>query len=266
MTQITSFARSGLDLDALHRALLDAFSDYLLPLQPDADSFRATLRARGFDPEASQVALDQGDIAAFWNVATRNDNRYLISSGTRISHRRQGLSARLGQAAIAAAATTGAQTFWLEVIEGNTSARRLYESLGFEVTRKLDCYRLDHPSPRLSPCHLADVPTVATTISRHATWQPTWQNSTETIAALPLTAYLHDQGGIILGTGGLVHQLAASTPAALAELLAAAATQGPLTLVNLDATDTALKAVLQNLGANRFITQAEMRLSPPLTA
>ena len=264
MTQITSFARSGLDLDALHRALLDAFSDYLLPLQPDADSFRATLRARGFDPEASQIALDQGDIAAFWNVATRNDNRYLISSGTRISHRRQGLAARLGQAAIAAA--TGAQTFWLEVIEGNTSARRLYETLGFEVTRKLDCYRLDHPSPRLSPCHLADVPTVATTINRHATWPPTWQNTTETIVTLPLTAYLHDQGGIILGTGGLVHQLAASTPAALSELLAAAATQGPLTLVNLDATDTALKAVLEDLGVHRFVTQAEMRLSLPQAA
>ena len=260
MTRIASFAGSGLDLDALHEAMLAAFSDYIVPLQPDAETFRAGLRSRGFDPEASFVAVEADEIVGFWNVATRNARRYLIGSGTRIGHRGQGVASRLGRAAIAAAENDGIRSFWLEVIAGNAGAERLYRTLGFAVTRQLDCYRLEHPSPDMSSCRMADVDTVAAAIQRHATWAPSWQNTTETISGLPLRGFLHDEGGALLGAGGLVHQIAGGTPAALDALLAAAATAGPLTLVNVDAGDSVLRSVLQGLGADRFIVQSEMRL------
>lgn len=161
MSRIVSFAKSGLDMDALHRAMLVAFSDYVVPLQPDADTFRSTLSSRGFDPEASFVAVDGDEVIGFWNVATRNTKRYLIGSGTRIGQRRKGLASSLGMAAINAAENAGVESFWLEVIEGNEGAERLYKKMGFDVTRKLDCYRLDHPSPDPSSCKLADFGTVA---------------------------------------------------------------------------------------------------------
>ncbi len=263
MTRITSIAESGLGLDALHRAMLAAFSDYIVPLQPDAGTFKAALSARGFDPEASFVAVDGGEVIGFWNVATRGTKRYLIGSGTRIEHRGQGMASRLGTAAISAAETAGSESFWLEVIEGNTTAESLYRKMGFEVTRKLDCYRFDHPSPDLSSCKLADFDAVSNVIQKNSTWQPTWQNATETISGTQLTSLLHENGGAIIGAGGLVHQIAASEPSALEDLLAAAATVGPLTLVNVYTGDTTLCSLLQALGARRFIVQSEMRLSLP---
>ncbi|MGA9251744.1 MAG: GNAT family N-acetyltransferase, partial [Roseobacter sp.] len=96
MTRIVSFSESGVDLGALHCAMLAAFSDYVVPLQPDADTFKAALCSRGFDPAASFVAVDDDEVIGFWNVATRNTKRYLIGSGTRIDHRGRGLASCLG--------------------------------------------------------------------------------------------------------------------------------------------------------------------------
>ena len=263
MTRIISFARSGFDQGALHRAMLDAFSDYIVPMQPDADTFAATLSSRGFDPEASFVAVDDDELIGFWNVGTRNTNRYLIGSGTRIAYRGRGLASRLGMAAIRTAENAGIEGFWLEVIKGNTAAERLYRKMGFDVTRKLNCYRLDHPSPDQSSCKPSDIGTVAKAIQRYAIWEPTWQNATETIFSTQPTSFLHEKGGAIIGAGGIVHQIAAGETSALKDLLAAAATVGPLTLVNVDSADSALCSLLQELGAHRFIIQSEMRLSLP---
>lgn len=243
--------------------MLDAFSDYMVPLQPDADTFKASLSARGFDPEASFVAVEDDDVIGFWNVATRGAKRYLIGSGTRIGHRGRGLASRLGMAAIHAAENVGIESFWLEVIEGNAGAERLYRKLGFDVARTLDCYRLDHPAPDRSSCKLSDFGTVTDVIQRYSKWEPSWQNATETIAGSQLTSFLHEKGGAIIGAGGLVHQIAASEPSALEDLVAAAATAGSLTLVNVDSADSALCSLLQALGAHRFIVQSEMRLSLP---
>lgn len=261
MTRIVSFSESGLSLGDLHCAMLAAFSDYIVPLQPDAETFKAALTSRGFDPEASFVAVEEDDIVGFWNVATRNTERYLIGSGTRIGHRGRGLASSLGQAAIQKARNSGTKSFWLEVIEGNIGAERLYQKLGFAVTRKLDCHRLDHPSPDRSSCEFSDFGTVANIIQQYASWKPTWQNAKETICRAQLTSFLHEKGGVIIGAGGLVHQIAASETSALESVIAAAATVGPLTLVNVDASDTALFSLLQELGAHRFIVQSEMRLS-----
>lgn len=263
MTRIVSFAGSGFELDALHCSMLDSFSDYVVPLQPDADTFQAALSSRGFDPEASFVAVDDDEVIGFWNVGTRNTKRYLIGSGTRIGHRRKGLASSLGMAAIRAAENVGIESFWLEVIEGNAGAEGLYRKMGFDVTRKLECYRLDHPSPDPSSCKLADFGKVADVIQRYATWEPTWQNATKTISGLHSTSFLHEKGGVIVGAGGLVHQIAASEPSALEDLLASAATVGSLTLVNVDSADAALCSLLKELGAHRFIVQSEMRLSLP---
>jgi hypothetical protein len=266
MTRIVSFAESGLDMGALHCAMLAAFSDYVVPLQPDADTFQSMLSSRGFDPDASFVAIDDDEIVGFWSVARRSPRRYLISSGTRINNRGTGLSSSLGKAAIMEAKNAGDKSFWLEVIKGNAGAESLYKKLGFEVTRTLDCYRLDHPAPDLSSCKEAIFSAVASAIQRFATWEPTWQNATETISGSQLTCLLHDKGGAIVGAGGFVHQIAASDHTALEELLAASATGGSLTLVNVDSVDCTLSSLLRELGAHRFISQTEMRLSLPIAA
>jgi hypothetical protein len=136
----------------------------------------------------------------------------------------------------------------------------LYRTLGFEVTRGLECYRLDHPRPDASSCKLADFNAVSAIIQDYATCEPSWQNNTATITGLPLRCFLHVNGGAILGTGGMVHQIAAGSPSALEDLLSPAAMVGPLTLLNVDVGNSDLRFVLNKLGAHQFITQSEMRL------
>lgn len=243
--------------------MLAAFSDYIVPLQPDAETFRAGLRGRGFDPEASFVAVEEGDIIGFWNVGTRDTKRYLIGSGVRIGHRGRGVATRLGVAAIEAAQKAGIESIWLEVIEGNAGAERLYRALGFDVIRTLDCYRLEHPAPGRGACDVSDFASVTAAIERHARWRPSWQNTTESLSGAELTCLLHARGGVIVGAGGIVHQIAGGDVPALEALLAAAGTLGALTLVNVDTADGALCSLLQTLGARRFIVQSEMRLGLP---
>lgn len=258
MSKILSFSESGYDIEALHPPMLDAFSDYVVPLQPNKDALMNVLTSRGFDPDASFVALQDGEVAAFWGVGTRGKKRYLIMSGTRIEHRGKGLASSLGRASIQAAKDAGCESFSFEVITGNDKAQGLYRKLGFEAVRTLNCYRLNHPKPDGSNCSKTDFATASRVFKEHAKWTPTWQNTDETIQALELTCFLHPEGAVITSKAGLVHQIAAATPTALADLLAAAATLGELTLVNIDASDASLNTLLESLGAEKFVEQSEM--------
>ena len=259
MNKISTFSETGLGLEDLHAALLDAFSDYVVPLQPSLAQFETLLNSRGFDADASMVACNGGEIAAFWNVASRASKAYLITSGTRVAHRGKGLAGQLGEASIAAAKYQGKKSFWLEVIEGNSSAERLYDRLGFNVERKLDSYTLKHPAPELSGCRRVDLPTCSATLQRFSSWQPSWQNSNETIARTPITCFLHAHGAVAAGRGGLIHQIAAETTDTLQTLLAAAATEGLLRLINMDSEDQMLRATLEALGAELLLRQSEMQ-------
>lgn len=261
MHNIVPFSQTGLEMGALHNAMLAAFSDYVVPLQPNKDAFLSMMASRGFDPEASFVAIDNDEVAAFWNVATRGQKRYLITSGTRIDHRGKGLSSGLGRAAIKSAKDADMDSFWLEVIKGNEGAEKLYEKLGFKVVRALNCYRFEHPSPDLSSCRKTDFETAQGVIKANATWEPTWQNAADTIAGADLTCFLHEKGAAIVGAGGNVHQIAAADRMALGELLAAVATEGSLTFVNVDASEKNLGPLLIELGADQFIRQSEMCFS-----
>ena len=258
MIRIATFSETGFALETLHAAMLNAFSDYVVPLQSDLAQFETLLESRGFDAEASMVAYDEREITAFWVVARRASEAYLITSGTRVGHRGRGLAGQLGAASIALAKSQGVKCFWLEVIEGNSSAERLYFRLGFRVERKLDCYTLEHPPSGQSDCRRVDWPTCSQTLQRFPSFRPSWQNSTQTLARTPLTCFIHDQGAVAVGQGGLVHQIASETPKALLTLFAAAAANGPLRLINMDSNDQMLRSTLNELGAELFLRQSEM--------
>ena len=261
MNEISTFSETGLGLEDLHAALLDAFSDYVVPLQPSLAQFEAMLTSRGFDADASMVACQEGEIAAFWNIANRASKAYLITSGTRVAHRGKGLAGQLGEASLAVAKGLGKTSLWLEVIEGNSSAERLYGRLGFNVERKLDSYTLEHPAPEMSGCRRVDWPTCSATLQRLSYWQPSWQNSNETIAKTPITCFVHDDGAVAVGRGGAVHQIAAKTTGTLEKLLAASAIDDHLRLINMDSADQMLQTTLEALGAEFFLRQSEMQRS-----
>jgi ribosomal-protein-alanine N-acetyltransferase len=76
-----------------------------------------------------------------WHVA---DEMHLLNLATAPSVRGLGLGRRLLRLLLAEARRKRATVVTLEVSEGNTAARSLYESLGFRVVRK----RRDYYAPR----------------------------------------------------------------------------------------------------------------------
>lgn len=179
-------------------------------------------------------------------------------SGMRTEHQGKGLASGLGRAALQAAKDAGGGSFFLEVIAGNDNAQRLYVNLGFKAVRTLNCYRLDHPNPDGANGKITDFETASSVFKDYATWAPTWQNANETLSALELTCFLHPEGAAIISNGGMVHQIAAGSPTALAELLSAAATLRSLTLISVDTSDMELNRLLEDLGAIKFAEQLEM--------
>ena len=88
------------------------------------------------------VLLNKHEIIAYTVTALVLDELQLYRIGVDPSYRRQGLAKIMLSKLLAAAERVGAQTCTLEVREGNTAARKLYESLGFrEVGRRRRYYQ-----------------------------------------------------------------------------------------------------------------------------
>src|SRR2546421_2461293 len=70
------------------------------------------------------------------------DEGEILNLGVAPTHRRQGIGRALVERVLQELAGLGVRTVYLEVRASNTSARRLYESLGFgEVARRARYYR-----------------------------------------------------------------------------------------------------------------------------
>ena len=235
------------DLDAAHEAFLDAFSDYVVPLAPPRDRFLEMLRRRGVVPEASVAIFDEGRMVAFTLNGIEGHCAYDSGTGVVISHRRRGLGRRVMEASIDVLQKRGCTSYVLEVLDSNTRAIELYRSLGFSVTRGLQCFTLD------SEDCLSSTETIASA-------RPSWQNSDASIArATDEQVKLGDaRGHLILfpETGDLAQLHGVVTTDLLTEARQTA--RKPLRIVNIDENDTALISFLDRAGAVRTVRQLEM--------
>jgi [ribosomal protein S18]-alanine N-acetyltransferase len=78
--------------------------------------------------------LPDGAVAAFCACWIVLDELHINTMAVDFPYRRRGLATRLLEFVMLEAARAGASRATLEVRESNTAARRLYETLGFEVT------------------------------------------------------------------------------------------------------------------------------------
>jgi ribosomal protein S18 acetylase RimI-like enzyme len=254
------------DIDALVDAFNDAFSDYLLPFHLTAPQLREMCARRGVVLALSPAFVDGSRIVAFtlnalgtWNGVP---SAYDSGTGVALSHRRHGLARQLLEASFPALRARGAEQMILEVLEPNDRAAALYRSLGFEITRKLDCWRysglaaLDAEAREIG---IDDVP------AGYADVAPSWQNS------LHCLRRSGDDKRVIAVDGGYVIVHAATGD--LAQLAvdparrrrgigtrllrhAAAVASKTLRILNVD---PAVRGFLEAAGAERFIAQLEMR-------
>lgn len=247
------------DFDAVHAAFVDAFSDYVVPLQPAREQLAEMLTRRGWVPEASVAAFEDDRIVAFTLNGIDGTRGYDSGTGVAPTHRRRGLGRELMRASYPLLRERGCTEYVLEVLEANGRAKALYENEGFAVTRGLQSWTCQSTSddafaPREAEPSWWDV-------------QPSWQNSPASVsrAREPHVTFGNDDGYVTLFLrSGDVPQLAVRPGARRNGLgtrllrAAAALAQKPLRIMNVDERDSGIASFLEHAGAAKFVRQWEM--------
>lgn len=134
--------RSLLEFNANEIAsiLNDCFEGYLLPVQFTAKVVNSRFRAEHLDAAASFVYLKNDLPQGIILVARRGKTSRIAAMGVATEARGQGLGRLMLSEALNAARDRGDGIMKLEVFEQNPRALGLYQSLGFEITRRLVGY------------------------------------------------------------------------------------------------------------------------------
>jgi ribosomal protein S18 acetylase RimI-like enzyme len=194
----------------------------------DDDGFAAHVELNDIDLSASRVAFDGDRPVAFALIAIRGAAAWIGGMGTLPSERRRGLGEAVLVAGLDAARGRGCRRAWLEVIDRNEAAVRLYDRLGFERERDVIVWSLDGHDQAAA-----------------AARTPTVDDAQAWIAA----AMIHDDTPSVL-------QIAALDEAAAADLLRGREAR----MSNAPAGEPASRA-LEQLGARLVVSQHEMRIA-----
>lgn len=225
------------------------YADYFTPVHVDEETLARMDMLWDIDLERSRVAILEGRPVGFANLGLRGEVGWIGGVGVVPEHRRRGIGRRLMEAVLAGAPGD----VWLEVIEQNEPALRLYEELGFATKRMLDVWSW-HGDPPAATAREVE----PHRIQDDAPWQSARPNLQE------LEALQVDGGTVLFRPGDRVGviQLAARDVSAARELLSAARARGSsLHYVNAPSESPASDA-LRDLGATLDLRQFEMRLRP----
>lgn len=257
------------DFESLHAAFTAAFSDYVVPLAPTREQLMEMFTRRGWVPELSVGAFDGSTMVAFTVNCVEGDRAYDSGTGVVPAHRRQGLGRELMERSFELLRER-CSTYVLEVLESNTRAVELYRATGFEVVRHLQCWSYEAHRLTGSQAHSSESPVslcAYETVRLHADVQPSWQNSTTSIARArqPCVTLGDDRGyAIVFPENGDLPQLVVRRDArrqgiGTRLLQSAAAVAGkPLRILNVDDRDAGIAAFLDAAGAKRTVRQLEM--------
>lgn len=256
------------DFDAVVTCFNEAFSDYAVSFSMTAPQLREIVARRAVVFELSAGAFDGDRLVGFTLNGFDDATAYDSGTGVVPSHRRRGLARDMMAFIMPYLGDAGARRYVLEVIETNTRAVALYESLGFTTTRPLTCWKYEG-GPMTGDVAIRPIGMDWDAFGDVA---PSWQNSTAAIRRA------HDPC-IILGAfdGDLLAGYAVVFPRThdLAQLAvrrshrrrgfgaalldrAAAEADGMVRILNVDARDEGVDAFLRARGAEQFIRQYEM--------
>ncbi|EFO31120.1 acetyltransferase, gnat family [Roseibium sp. TrichSKD4] len=183
-------------IDRLAKAMNDAFSDYVVPLQLTDAQFREITSRRGYSEAHSFLAMDGNQVAGFWFSSapeTAMEYRaYCLSAGVLPEFRRRGLLRHLFEAMLEKHRHDGGAGIHLEVISSNEVALRGYQSFGFQIIRNLNVYKLEQLKPiETAPTNIKireiALHRLPDDVSRFFDTHPTRQNQRSAMHALPGT-------------------------------------------------------------------------------
>jgi ribosomal protein S18 acetylase RimI-like enzyme len=230
---------SEFDLGTLARIFTAGYEGYVVTMNVDEAALRFMVDAWDIELARSRVALEDGEPVGLAFLAVRGGSAWIGGVGVALASRGRGIGRRLMEAVL----TEAPRPVSLEVIEQNVPAKRLYDSLGFEVVRMLEVWSLTEDAPasdarsldRPRPLGQASLPW-----QRQDASLPENTEGLETDRGTVLFRISNDRVSIV--------QLDAADEAAAARLLAAARARGTsLHYVNVPEGDPA-SAALARLG------------------
>lgn len=208
-----------------------------MPIHIDEPTMQYIVDAWDIDLSRSRVAEGAG----VCNLGVRGDRGWIGGVGVVPEWRRRGI----GRALMEAVLEVAPPTVDLEVLESNEGAKRLYDDLGFDVTRVLEIWSLPE-QPRVKARRVRATPLG----QRGLPWQ-------RDDASLPDDYERWEvDGGAMLLRGSNVLQLQAESLDAATALLSRGKA---LSYVNVPEGDVA-SAALAALGGTLSLRQFEMRL------
>ena len=286
MTDLDLRTLGKVPIEDLHATFLEAFSDYLVKIYVPLWKFETMTRRRGMVPEMSVGAFAGDRLVGFiFNGVRQWDGRltaYDTGTGVVPEFRRQGATTRMFGHTLDRLREGGIEQYLLEVIKDNDPAGDLYRKQGFHLVRGLNCYVtskdafpvIDAPAG----VDLVDLPMDALGWDGLKTFwdfQPSWQNSVDSIMAVPetLAAVTAVVDGQVVGYGiveprtGDLPQLAVSSDRrsegigrAILGRLAGLTEAEDLVALNLEETSEAANAFIEAVGFAPYTAQYEMVL------
>lgn len=174
-------------IETLHKAFLDAFSDYQIEMDLPIERLKQMLQRRGYVPEISIGAFKNDLLVGFILNGLRNWNGkktvYDIGTGVIIDYRRQGITSSMLLNVKEILKQKQVEQYLLEVIQSNTSALQFYKKEGFKVKRNFSCFALD--KRRYVPLKEYKVEHTNRMEWEQLTefwdFEPSWQNSIDSI-------------------------------------------------------------------------------------
>ena len=147
MEQFELRSLDGVSIRTLYETFIQAFADYSVDLSMDEEAFALHLRRNAFDPALSAGLFDSACLKGFvLNGKRMYDGRlsvYDLGTGLVPEVRGKRLSSALFSFLFPLLRQNGIEAWVLEVIRTNTRAVRLYDSLGFRITREFSCFSID---------------------------------------------------------------------------------------------------------------------------
>ena len=126
-------------LDDLVEAQDRIFADYMVPVHSSRTFFVDFLKSVGGDLGNVLVAIDEGRIVGYVNPVHDRREGWIGGIGVMPGYRGKGIGTELMSVAEELLRRRGVIDVYLEVIEGNHRAQKLYERLGYRPRRKLLC-------------------------------------------------------------------------------------------------------------------------------
>ncbi|WP_413513158.1 GNAT family N-acetyltransferase [Myroides odoratus] len=174
---------SQVDTHDIVQVLNESFSDYIIPLQLTIEQLELKIAAENIQLNLSIGVLDEGKLVGFMlhalNPVEGKLTAYNAATGVIPSHRGQGLVGKMYGVLLERLRPLQVEQLVLEVIEGNHSAIRAYEKMGYHKARKLVCF--EGEITEINPISHAEIRELNTFnwLDFQLFWdiQPSWQNA-----------------------------------------------------------------------------------------